>query len=151
MKIGGISVAPSLLRSQTPNNQQKIPTTYILPSSITLNSYASLRKISATTPISGSHHTHPMILMENGTATELSSRNGTIDGSLKQIMEEGNDTIQSTSSLCRSEILVDPTSAEIYERFKQVQVSEYFFITLSCFYGPIRPKELPNLSYSANS
>ena len=120
MKSGGITVGSSLLRVPSPTTKSP----YMLPSSLTLNSYASLRKLSAMTPISVGQ---TLTLPQNDALTQLSSRNGTIDGSIRHIIEESNETCHSSSSLSKSEILVDPTSAEIHDRFKHVQVKNLEF------------------------
>ena len=55
------------------------------------------------------------------------SRDGTLDGTKDTLGEardrDSKDAGYSTATLNRSEVLVDPTAADIQERFRQLQVS----------------------------
>lgn len=111
----------TLLRPATPNNN-----TYTLPSSITINSYASLRKlttpITPLTPLTPAHaHNHVSTTVS---LTQCSRESGSRDAcDTSRDRESGSrDTCQSSSTLSRSEVVVDPSAAELQERFRQMEV-----------------------------
>ena len=110
----------TLLRAATPNNN-----TYTLPSSITINSYASLRKL--TTPITPltpltPAHAHNQV-STTVSLTQCSRESGSRDACDNSRDSGSRDTCQSSSSLSRSEVIVDPSAAELQERFRQMEVS----------------------------
>lgn len=110
----------TLLRAATPNNN-----TYTLPSSITINSYASLRKL--TTPITPltpltPAHAHNQV-STTVSLTQCSRESGSRDACDASRDSGSRDTCQSSSSLSRSEVIVDPSAAELQERFRQMEVS----------------------------
>ncbi|KAK8407468.1 hypothetical protein O3P69_002188 [Scylla paramamosain] len=109
----------TLLRAATPNNN-----TYTLPSSITINSYASLRKL--TTPITPltpltPAHAHNQV-STTVSLTQCSRESGSRDACDASRDSGSRDTCQSSSSLSRSEVIVDPSAAELQERFRQMEV-----------------------------
>lgn len=110
----------TLLRAATPNNN-----TYTLPSSVTINSYASLRKL--TTPITPLTPLTPAHSLPHAPATvsltPCSRESGSREACDASRDSGSRDTCQSSSSLSRSEVIVDPSAAELQERFRQMEVS----------------------------
>ncbi|KAG7170750.1 Tyrosine-protein kinase RYK-like [Homarus americanus] len=109
----------TLLRAATPNNN-----TYTLPSSVTINSYASLRKlttpITPLTPLTPAHaHNH---VSTTASLTPCSRESGSREVCDLSRDSGSRDTCQSSSSLSRSEVIVDPSAAELQERFRQMEV-----------------------------
>ncbi|XP_069173287.1 tyrosine-protein kinase Dnt [Procambarus clarkii] len=102
----------TLLRAATPNNN-----TYTLPSSVTINSYASLRKL--TTPITPLTPAH---VSTTASLTPCSRESGSREVCDVSRDSGSRDTCQSSSSLSRSEVIVDPSAAELQERFRQMEV-----------------------------
>lgn len=111
----------TLLRAATPNNN-----TYTLPSSVTINSYASLRKL--TTPITPLTPLTPAHSLPHAPATvsltPCSRESGSREACDASRDSGSRDTCQSSSSLSRSEVIVDPSAAELQERFRQMEVRE---------------------------
>ncbi|XP_063592101.1 tyrosine-protein kinase Dnt-like [Penaeus indicus] len=109
----------TLLRAATPNNN-----TYTLPSSVTINSYASLRKL--TTPITPLTPLTPAHSLPHAPATvsltPCSRESGSREACDASRDSGSRDTCQSSSSLSRSEVIVDPSAAELQERFRQMEV-----------------------------
>ncbi|KAK7071424.1 hypothetical protein SK128_008538 [Halocaridina rubra] len=108
----------TLLRPPTSINN-----TYILPSSLT-NSYASIRKLN--TPISPMTptpaHTPNPYASTAVTLTPCSKESGSRDTCTSTRESGSRDTFKSSNSLCRSEVIVDPSAAELHERFRQMEV-----------------------------
>ncbi|XP_076038804.1 tyrosine-protein kinase RYK-like isoform X2 [Oratosquilla oratoria] len=120
----------TLLRPTTPNNN-----TYTLPSSVTINSYTSLRKL--TTPLTPQTHPTPTPTLtaasrdgsrdtcaasrDGSRDTCVASRDGSRDTCVAS-RDGSRDTCQSSSSLSRSEVIVDPSAADLHERFRQLEV-----------------------------
>ncbi|CAL4094800.1 unnamed protein product, partial [Meganyctiphanes norvegica] len=111
-----IGVSNSLLRSSSPNSYA-----YALPSSYTLNSYASLKKhTSLLTPVSNAPCpvSDPSVYLNGSEYSRDSMNNESCDMS----KDGSRDTCHSSSSLNRSEVIVDPSTAELHERFRHMEV-----------------------------
>ncbi|XP_068232377.1 tyrosine-protein kinase Dnt-like [Palaemon carinicauda] len=116
MKQGSIPNS-SLLQAKTTTSEKN--NTYIMPSSLTINSYASVRKL--TTPITPVTPSHPH--KYNSTTVSLtpcSTRSYT--GDVYTASRDSKDASQTVSSANRSEVIVDPSTAELHERFRQMEV-----------------------------
>ncbi|XP_066982392.1 tyrosine-protein kinase Dnt-like [Macrobrachium rosenbergii] len=110
------SIPKSSLLKAKPTSPEK-NNTYVMPSSLTINSYASVRKL--TTPITPLTPSHP----HNSTSVSLtpcSRRSCT--GEVYNASRESKDGGQTVSSASRSEVIVDPSTAELHERFRQMEI-----------------------------
>ena len=119
IKVRPITASSTLLRVPTPSKN-----TYALPSTLTLNSYASLQKVSSMTPGSTAF-SHSHTYLHSALGTNCTSRDGTLDGTkdkLADIGRDSKDNLYSSNTINRSEVLVDPTAADLQERFRQLQV-----------------------------
>ncbi|CAL4144161.1 unnamed protein product [Meganyctiphanes norvegica] len=136
----------NLMKGSTQNNY-----TYVLPSSYSINSYASIKRSNSMTP-----HFIPNALSPCSVGTlkrqssvyqdSESSIYNCVDHSLchglecamdsieskKRNMSRGlsHDTFKSVSSVCKSEVVVNPSTAELQERFRLMEVDRQK-ITLS--------------------
>ncbi|XP_064105791.1 tyrosine-protein kinase Dnt-like isoform X2 [Macrobrachium nipponense] len=122
----GNMTSSTLLRAPTPNNN-----TYTLPSSLTSNSYASVRKLpSPLAPLGATqgpvHSSTSGVSLtpscrDNNTPPHLSRDASNVSGG----ESSSRDTCQSSSSLSHSEVIVDPSHAELQDRFRQMEIDRH--------------------------
>ncbi|XP_064106754.1 tyrosine-protein kinase RYK-like [Macrobrachium nipponense] len=133
-RILGISTGPPPVKTGTLTDSTllrppaSINNTYTLPSSLT-NSYASIRKLN--TPISPmtptpAHTTYATPQPYASTAVTLTPCSRDTVGSrdtCNSSRDTGTrETCKSSNTLNRSEVIVDPSAAELQERFRQMEV-----------------------------
>ncbi|XP_064106751.1 tyrosine-protein kinase Drl-like [Macrobrachium nipponense] len=125
IKTGTIATS-SLLRAVTPNNH-----TYTLPSSFTINSYASVRKMARTISPMGpmTFTTQAHVLHRDSTA--LSLKACSMDSDSKDLYDSVRETASRdgaqsvNNTLNKSEVIVDPSAADLQERFRQMEIDRH--------------------------
>ncbi|XP_066982398.1 tyrosine-protein kinase RYK-like isoform X2 [Macrobrachium rosenbergii] len=115
VKTGTIATS-SLLRAVTPNNH-----TYTLPSSFTINSYASVRKMARTISPMG-----PMTFTTQAHVLKACSMDSDSKDLYDSVRETASrDGAQSVNTLNKSEVIVDPSAADLQERFRQMEIDRH--------------------------
>lgn len=137
MKEKAHTTSSSFLESSSPNNNM-----YTLPSSITVNSYASLHKtpiayFTPTLSVYSCHHSpvntytyaHPMGSGGSNSQSSVGGSSSILNMEEDSLEEKTNRGTGSRKPPCtpRAEVVVDPTTLDFRERFKMLQVSSRYF------------------------